>query len=281
MNNTDKRWHRQWKLDMTAEEVQEIVDKTDLSAFNYSSTMRGPYTPEDSDALVGCRISFAAEGHVLVWNVLEKNRLQLTEDGLSYDPAYCQVLTMDGIIFLVHHLIPEAVPLRCVDLIVDMSTGNATAVLSRIGTQWSARDVDREFLFGRIDGNFPEEGPLHDFTSEMVGKAIVWTYREGSYEIRHIYSTNYYYTYTMNVPQGTWVASNPADYVKIKDHTYIFSFVEERQPGLQALFVMDLEKMRDIGATFGIVDTPEGGRLANSCVGAKGREMPMWQIFER
>ena len=280
MNNTDKRWHRKWNLDVTAEEVQEMVDNTDLSTFNYNSMMRGPYTPEDSDALTGCRLSFSAEGHILEWSFLEKNKLQLIEDGLAYDPTFCQVLTMDGIIFLVHHLIPEAVPLRCIDLIVDMSTGNATAVLAKLGTAWSARDVDRDFLFGRIEGSFPKEGPLHGFTADMVGRAIVWTYREGEYEVRHIYTTNHYYTYTMQMPQGTWVASNPADYVKINDHTYLFTFVEERQPGVQGLFLMDLDKLHDIGSTFGVHETPDGGRVGTTCFGAIGQERPMYQVFE-
>ena len=280
MNNTDKRWHRKWDLDMTAEEVQAVVDAADLSTANYNTTMRGPYTPEDSDALTGCVLTFKDEEHILEWTFLEKNKVHLIEDGMAYDPAFCQVLTLDGIIFLVHHLIPEAIPLRCVDLVVDMSTGNATVVLAKLGTKWSARDVDRDFLFGRIEGDFPRQAPLHGFTSDMVGKAIVWTYRDGEYAVRHVYTSNLYYTYTMQVPQGAWVASNPADYVKINDHTYIFSFVEERQPGVQALFVMDLDKMHDMGAMFGITDRPEGHALSNSCVGAIGTEMPMYQVFE-
>ena len=276
MNNSSKRWHRKWNLDMTAEEVQKIVDQTDPAEAR-QSMLRGPYTPEDSDALTGCALCLRAEGHVLEWTFLEKNKLSFTQDGLTHEPAYCQVLTMDGVIFLVHHLIPEAMPLRAVDLVVDMATGNATAVLSQIGTQWSARDVDSDFLFGRLDGEFQQEGPLHGFTNDMIGRAIVWTYREGDYEVRHIYNTNHYYTYTMQVPEGSWVASNPADYIKVNDHTYIFSFVEERQPGIRSVFVMDLEKLHDIGSVFGI-----GGRerLLNSCFGAIGKEMPMTQIFE-
>ena len=276
MNNDSKRWYRKWNLDITADEVQKIVETTTPEE-SRTNQLRGPYTPPDSDALTGCFLQFTGEGHRLEWNMLEKNLLQLTEDGLTYEPVFCQVLTNNGVTFLVHHLIPEAMPLRCVDLIIDMATGNATAVLAQLGTEHSARDVSREFLFGRISGDFPEEGPLHGFTSDMVGRAIVWTYHDGEYEVRHVYSTNYYYTYTMQVPEGCWVASNPADYVKINDHTYIFSFVEERQPGVQGLFLMDLEKLHDVGACFG-VDARE--KLISACFGAVGKEMPMYQVFK-
>ena len=276
MNNDSKRWYRKWNLDITAEEVQKIVDTTTPEE-SRTNQLRGPYTPPDSDALTGCILQFTGEGHRLEWNMLEKNLLQLTEDGLTYEPVFCQVLTNNGVTFLVHHLIPEAMPLRCVDLVIDMETGNATTVLAQLGTEHSARDVSREFLFGKISGDFPEEGPLHSFTSDMVGRAIVWTYHDGEYEVRHVYSTNYYYTYTMQVPEGCWVASNPADYVKINDHTYIFSFVEERQPGVQGLFLMDLEKLHDVGACFG-VDARE--KLISACFGAVGKEMPMYQVFK-
>ena len=276
MNNNDKRWHRKWNLDMTAEEVQKIVDET-VPEDARKSMLRGPYTPEDSDALTGCCLKFRGEDHVLEWTFLEKNKLQLVEDGLAYEQAYCQVLTMDGVIFLVHSIIKEAVPLRAVDLVVDMATGNATVLLSQIGTKWSARDVDCDFLFGRIEGEFEKSAPLHGFTNDMLGRAIVWTYRDGDYEVRHIYNTNHYYTYTMQTENGSWVASNPADYIKVNDHTFIFTFAEERQPGIRSIFVMDLEKLHDIGAVFGI-----GGRerLLNSCFGAVGKEMPMTQVFE-
>lgn len=276
MNNDSRRWYRKWNLDMTAEDVRKIVKDTPPEE-QRTSRLRGPYTPEDSDALVGRTLEFSGEDRDLKWQILEKNLLRFTEDGRSYEPVFCQVLTNNGTTFLVHHLISEADPLRAVDLVLDMATGNATVILARLGTQHSARDVARDFLFGRIKGEFPEEGPLHCFTNDLVGRAIVWTYHDGEYEVRHIYTTNYFYTYTMQTPDGCWVASNPADYVKINDHTYIFSFVEERQPGVQDLFLMDLDKMHDVGSSFGINGKD---RLVSACIGAVGQERPLYQVFE-
>ena len=276
MNNDSRRWYRKWNLDMTAEEVRKIVKDTPPEE-QRTSRLRGPYTPEDSDALAGRTLEFSGEDRDLKWQILEKNLLRFTEDGRSYEPVFCQVLTNNGTTFLVHHLIPEADPLRAVDLVLDMATGNATVILARLGTRHSARDVGRDFLFGRIKGEFPEEGPLHCFTSDLVGRAIVWTYHDGEYEVRHIYTTNYFYTYTMQTPDGCWVASNPADYIKINDHTYIFSFVEERQPGVQDLFLMDLDKMHDVGSSFGINGKD---RLVSACIGAVGQERPLYQVFE-
>ena len=51
---------------------------------------------------------------------------------------------------------------------------------------------------------------------------------------------------------SSWVASNPADYVKINDHMYIFSFVEERQAGTQGFFLINMELLHDVGSFFGV-----------------------------
>ena len=62
------------------------------------------------------------------------------------------------------------------------------------------------------------------------------------------------------------MASNPADYVKIRDGLYLFSFIEERQLGIQAIFLIDLKEVRDIGCFYGV----GSGRLSSACVGVKG-----------
>lgn len=101
----------------------------------------------------------------------------------------------------------------------------------------------------------------------MVGKSILWTYHDKEdVRIRHIYTAPLYYTYIMKQGEKRWVASNPADYIKINDHMYIFTFVEERQAGTQGFFLINTETLHDVGSFFGVQATG----LECCTFGAKG-----------
>ena len=71
------------------------------------------------------------------------------------------------------------------------------------------------------------------------------------------------------------MATNPADYVKIRDKVFLFSFVEERQHGLHALFLIDLERYHDIGVFYGV----SADHMTSACIGAKGSPAPLTTIF--
>ena len=73
------------------------------------------------------------------------------------------------------------------------------------------------------------------------------------------------------------MASNPADFVKIADNLYIFSFLEERQGGAQGLFLMDLDEMHDVASFYSI-----NGDQQFECymAGAVGRFAPMETVFD-
>lgn len=151
---------------------------------------------------------------------------------------------------------------------MDLNTGLVTAVLASFGNYRAAREVKREFCFGRIQGISSNENiPLHQFSEYLVGKSIQWTYHPGMAPIKHIYSSPSYYTYVMRNDDSEWIASNPADYVKINDHLYLFSFLEERQAGIQGSFLINIHTMQDVGSFFGI-----NGNDCFECylVGAKG-----------
>jgi hypothetical protein len=62
------------------------------------------------------------------------------------------------------------------------------------------------------------------------------------------------------------MACNPADYVKIRDDLFLFSFVEERQVGVQAVFLIDLTRMHDVGCFYGV----SNGHFTSACIGAVG-----------
>jgi len=54
--------------------------------------------------------------------------------------------------------------------------------------------------------------------------------------------------------------------VKLRENVYIFSFVEERQTGVQGLFVIDLNDLHDMGCFYGYSTT----NITSACIGAIG-----------
>ena len=273
MKNKPK-WYRKFELDVSKDAVIDAVAKLSHDPENYiHSSVGAKYCPPDSTALDGKLLLFRGEGRVFSFAIDGDHKLRFSEDGGEEKNCYCNVKTLDGEIFLVNQLIPGYECSRQVTLIADMKTGSATVCDAHVGTEHSNIDVGREFFFGKLDGDFAE-GPLHCFTDELVGKAVNWDY--GKLVIKHMYVSNLYYTYSHpGGDNGAWMATNPADYIKVRDNIYIFSFVEERQHGLQALFLIDLNQYHDIGCFYGA----RANHLASACIGAKGTPAPLTTIF--
>ena len=265
-----KRFYRKFNLDVSREEVERIVAECAGDPEKYSkSPLAGPYTPPDTDDLVGLVLIFmCTEGKRFVFRFVDINKVWFKEEGEKDKSCYCNVKTMDNEVYFVNFLVPGYATSRQITLIADMVSGSATVVDAHVGTEHSNIDVDREFYFGQLfkDGTDFVRGELHGFTLDLLGKSIIWEYSPNIIKIKHIYNCDIYYTYKNLTAQGTWMATNPADYVKIRDGLYLFSFVEERQVGIQAIFLIDMARMHDIGCFYGI----SSGRLTSSCLGAIG-----------
>ena len=271
-----KRWYRKFDLDIPAEEVKAAVAATtDPEKYAKGGPLVGPYTPEDSGDMIGKTLIFRNEDKVCSFEFKALNEVLFAEDDKEAASCYVNVKTMDGEVYFINFLVPGYEFARQISLIADMKSGCATIVDAHFGTENSAIDVSREFLFGRLDGEF-EGGELHGFTNEMTGTAIEWDYGpQIRMKIRHMYTSNLYYTYGAAAPMGAWMATNPANYVKIRDDMYLFSFVEERQAGLQGLFLIDMNKLHDIGSFFGV------GRdhMSSTCFGAVGTKADITMNF--
>lgn len=271
---TKPRWYRKFELDVSREKVAAVIANciTDTSKYTVT-TLAGPYTPPDSDGLVGQKLVFRGEGHVCSFEFKDLHAMRFSEDGGEEKECYSVVKTMDDEVYFVNQLIPGYELTRQITLIADMKSGSATVCDARIGTEHSNIDVQREFIFGKLDGDFAG-GPLHGFTDGLVGKAINWDY--GNVIIKHIYSSNLYYTYSHDSEKyGAWMATNPADYVKIRDNMYIFSFIEERQHGLQGLFLINTDTVHDVGCFYGVNDD----HMVSGCFGAKGEYADILTVF--
>ncbi|MBR2520606.1 MAG: MoaF N-terminal domain-containing protein [Oscillospiraceae bacterium] len=270
------RWYRKFTVDMSREEVERVVSGTADPKVYSHTPIAGPYSPPDSDGLVGKTLSFRGEERDFGFRFTGLNEVLFTEKETEEKSCFCNVKTLDNEIYFVNFLVPGFASSRQITLIADMLTGYATVCDAHIGTEYSGIDVDREFFFGRLKGEYAGGEP-HSFTEELVGKAITWSYGGKIDSIKHIYNSNIFYTYEYHTPNGAWMAANPADYVKIRDGVYLFSFVEERQGGVQAIFLIYLDRMHDVGCFYGL--SGGGDHLVSACLGAKGEMAPSIAIF--
>lgn len=273
-----ERMQRRWNS-LTAEEVQRMVDGSTPEQYAHGGLGEGEYMPPYCDELTGKTFffEFDQEGITLRYNFTASHQLDWACSGDDCSPAlhteYCDYLKSEDGIYLVQHMVRHSAPPASVTLVIDTNAGLVTMCRAHFGNGVEPREIDRCFYFGIIRGyaGYPKE--RHHFTRDLVGKAIEWTYHEGMPPIKHIYSTEYYYTYVMRSGDKCWVASNPADFVRVNDHLYIFSFVEERQAGSQGFFLINLDTLYDVGSFLGINSEDH---FECYTVGAKGK----WAAME-
>lgn len=273
-----KRWYRKWDLDVSRETVEKVVAEcnTPDKYAKGGGILNGPYTPPDSEDLIGKTLVFRSEGVEMTFEITGINELIFSENGGEKKTCFTKVKTLNHEIYLINQLIPGYTMSRQISLVVDMVSGYATVCDAHFGTPYSSIDVERSFIFGRLDGDFAP-GEMHHFTSELVGRAIEWKYSDKIMLIKHMYTSDLYYTYSAAAPNGAWMATNPADYVKVRDNTFIFSFVEERQAGLQGFFVIDTDLMHDMGVFYGC----SADHISSNCVGAIGHWADCTTVFDK
>lgn len=273
-----ERMRRRWS-NLTPEDVQMLADSTPVEKYSKGGFADGPYRPAESNDLTGKKVEMNfSDGTTFTYNFLDINTLVWSKNGGVEYKEFCQIhhAPCEEQIYFINHYCKGSRPPSSHCLILDFDTGLVTACIAQIGVPESAIEVKNEFLFGRMKGNWDQNTPLHDYTTDLIGKAKYWTYIPGGLKVKHIYSMPMYYTYSMIDGDKCWMASNPADYIKINGHMYVFSFVEERQTGLQAVFLINLDELHDVGAFFGV------GIKGLSCktVGAKGKYSTMYTLFD-
>ena len=247
------RMVRHWNK-LTKEEIQKIVDETSVEQYSMSNMQKGEYMLPFSDKLVGraFTISFSEELFIK-YSFSSQHNLSWSENNSTEAVEYYQALELRENVFLIHHLRKGTKPQQCVTLIINLNDSLVTAVMAQIGNYQSNREVQHQFLFGELAGEKITAPSLRNcFTDELIGKIIDWTYIEGVFSARHIYISEDFYTYMFLNYNNSWAASNPADYIKISDNLYLFTWLEERQAGIQGLCLMDLNTMHDVGSFFGI-----------------------------
>ncbi len=156
--------------------------------------------------------------------------------------------------------------------------------------------VATEITFGAIKNHDGSGAKIpHGYTNDMVGTAIHWLY--GTLDVVHVYQTERYYRLIPTpynteprIPREgmegfnkTWIYEEPCDYIKIKDGIYVFSMTEatmniRRGSGNNLLFLMNLNRMYDVGRSFGHNGE---GELENYTYGAYGKYFDASELMSK
>ncbi len=193
----------------------------------------------------------------------------------SWNEEYCECLesSREGV-FLIHHLRTHVNPFEAATLILDSNTGFVTMIYDKLGKNSGNRDVDRQVLIGSC-GCSAEAGAsssLPEMTDELVGKVIDWKMADDI--IIHTYYCNVQcLAFISPIPAKApgWTdyfkTFNPTKYIKISEKLYVISFYAPWQCGMEVTMLMDLDKMRALGAAFGF-DSVD--KFSSYTFGAKG-----------
>jgi putative NADH-flavin reductase len=202
-------------------------------------------------------------------NFLTGNTLEFGEFDKPAHKYYYECGKGDETSYFVNFELKGTVPRTGITLILDLEQRLVT--LNRTYTDFSEKYpllVESEFDFGALDiPGFPLPRIRHSYTADLVGKRILWTYSP-EFKIIHVYYSPHYIR--ADFPPGTapamtpeqaeeWV-KNPYDekaaYIKIKRNMYALNIIEQNMskrggPGNCLFFLMDLERIHDVGRSFG------------------------------
>jgi hypothetical protein len=240
---------------MTEEEVHAAVQKK-TTIFTEDGPMGGSNKMPPTDYLAGKELTVRCDNRGPVLNYrfdgMKKLRWQRAGEAQWHDEIYAAFEPADGLIFFCHP-ISGTRPAECKKIVVDFATGLATCISSKLGTEYMANEVSYVIDFGIMEtkGLIPPRYYRHAFTDELLGQAYTWHYSD-TLSSMHVYSTPFSYSWTIFMDNGAlgmqW--SSHADYVKLRDDIYLFTWVEEACNGTQGTIVINTRTMHDCGFAF-------------------------------
>ena len=234
------------------------------------------YRPPLCFELVGQKLELCLDDGY-EYELFFKDRKVLTfgrEDEEKKEYAY-DCLKPEDVTYFVNFEMTGVTPRTGATFVLDMEQSLVTANFTTIGVNPKYPKMPRpHIIFGAIrkeDGTVPTI--RHGYTADLVGKAIHWQY--GTLAVVHVYSSERYYRLTIakedfigrEIPDTEEfrerrrrdqmrLYEEPGDYIKIKEGVYVFNANEElacreRGQGNNLFFLMNLNRMHDVGRSFG------------------------------
>ena len=224
---------------------RQIADKLVAAAAGPASA-----TPL-SDVFAGqsLRIVTDGDGPTLNYTFASDSRLSVAEnDGAAVEAGY-GALTLEHIAFL-SHMIPGTQ--RGYQVVVDRDTNLVTVFEVWFSGYLDNREVQREVYFGYVDTPGRQAPQArHTPTNRVEGKGFYWRQDTGVETLEYYPSTYYSNFVELSRFGGELSFCAPSDYVKINDDLYVYSRVECEFSGVMTLYVLDVNRVAQVGVRLG------------------------------
>ena len=263
---------------MTKAEVEAAIAQS-VTVFPERSAMAGNKGPVSS-LLVGKELTLRYDnGMAIQYRFDEIQKLRWRRegagDGAWREERYESWESAPAVIMF-GHLLSGAPDHDAFSIVVDFDHALVTLLHGTLGTPYMANEAAVKTVFGVVEmkGLTPPKYRRHQFTDELVGRAVTWNYALASGGMpgltsMHLYATPHSLSWIIFQENGAggleW--SGPASYVKIRDELYLAYWLEEACNGTLGTILINLRTMRNCGVDFN--GGPKGLRL--SSVGAHAR----------
>ena len=197
--------------------------------------------------LAGTRLRIVLDGaDPLTWQFGQNGRVTMGGQEVGYG-----ALTM-GHVTLISHLMPGA--MEGWAIVWDRQSDLATVFELWFGGDPSphTREVNRAIWHGYVDkgsGTAPSE--RHAPTLRAEGRALAWTEDTGNRTIEYYPSVTYCHWVELDRLKEGRGYSAPSDYIQLTEDLYAFTRVEAEFSGLMHLYVMDANRLEQIGMRLG------------------------------
>jgi hypothetical protein len=262
---------------MTKAEVDAAV-AANRTIFPESSAMAGNKGPVSS-YLVGKALILRYDNGAAIeyrFDEIQKLRWRRSGDSTWREERYECWESAPGVIMF-GHLLSGAPEHDAFSIVIDFDHALVTCLHATMGTPYIANEAAVKTLFGvvEMEGLTPPRYRRHQFTDELVGRAVTWNYSPGLTSM-HLYSTPHSLSWIIFLENGAggmeW--SGPASYVKIRDELYLAYWLEEACNGTLGTILINLRTMRNCGVDYAA--RPNGLRL--SAVGAHARHAGRFNV---
>ncbi|MGH9716557.1 MAG: MoaF N-terminal domain-containing protein [Candidatus Acidiferrales bacterium] len=236
-------------------EQMHRIAYTKLTKQQISDKLRGVRGPTSasplSDAFAGKSIRIVTDnsGPTLAYTFSGTNRLSLSENGGSAIHAGYGALTLDSIAFF-SHMIPGTQ--RGYAVVIDRNTNVATAFELWFSGYKDNREVQREIYYGYVEQPGQEPPKARNVpTNRVEGKGFYWKQDAGAETLELFPSEAYSNFVELSRLGGELGFCAPSDYIKIDENHYIYTRTECEFSGTFTAYVMDLNRIEQVGVRLG------------------------------
>ena len=215
------------------------------------SKVSGPTSASPlADAFAGKSIRIVTDnGPALAYTFSRNNRLSVAENGGGAVEAGYGALTLGSVAF-VSHMIPGTQ--RGYAVVIDQGTNLATVFELWFSGYQDNREVQREIYYGYVEQP-GQEAPKgrHVTTNRVEGKGFYWKQDNGAETLEFYPSAAYSNFVELSRFGGELGFCAPSDYIKINDDFCIYTRTECEFSGTFTAYVMDLNRVEQIGVRLG------------------------------